>query len=599
MLEAVDFALWGRHRHRTEDEWINDHESIGEVQLELDDGISIIRRRERGKRTTLWYMGPENKHGAMQDEAQKLIGQLVGLDQEDFLATCYFKQRQMARLVLTEPSKRMETVSAWMRLGPLERCEDKVAAEASVLGEQVDRLDAQLTSLDEMEKHALDGMTCEQMQELLDGHADVLEKRRGQFAVIQEQITTNARLISAHGKVQDFDQLVAEGKKLRAEIGKVDGTNLVVAAQTAKALEIEQAQRTRMAKSQVDEKRGIAQGQFDGVCPVAGIDCPAKDQINKDRKRGLKLFDEAKKAHEEVQHDYNTASAAEGKARAELGEFERKADRLHAMREQAARMEDDVELARRNGEPEDPQVLKLRHDDAARRLDEVMGTEKTMRVRLDQLDGIVQRRETINKQLGEIRARLAVYREAAVIFGKQGAQRRVAEGALAEIEEGANDILRETEIDLEVGIQWSREGSGLARACDGCGASFPLSARVKTCSRCKAPRGKNIINKLEIVLSDESGAAEDLAGVAVQLAASSWLRGDRGSSWGVAMMDEPFQSLDRAHRRAFALKLPGMLHGSGLEQAFVISHTADTVDAMPGRIEIVRQGDSSRVLVTA
>jgi DNA repair exonuclease SbcCD ATPase subunit len=99
---------------------------------------------------------------------------------------------------------------------------------------------------------------------------------------------------------------------------------------------------------------------------------------------------------------------------------------------------------------------------------------------------------------------------------------------------------------------------------------------------------------LDVVLSDRSGAAEDLAGLAISLAASSRLRAERGSPWGVVCLDEPFGALDRSHRRSLAKGLVLMLVGQW-EQALVIAHDDATMDAMPGRIVIVGGSNGSRV----
>jgi len=600
LLEAVDFGLWGRHRHRTEDEWISNGEAIGEVKLVFDSGAYVIRNRERGKRTTLHFHGPEVKNGAMQDEAQKIVREIVGLDGDDFLATCYFQQRHMARLILADPGTRMEMVSGWLRLGPLERCDEKVKADVSTLGEQARQMEAQLQSLAEMEKHALDGGTRKDIEDFLSEAASVLETRRGQYATAQDAVTKNATLLAAQSRVEDFDALFRDGKALKAEIAQSNGGKLKKEYEALRIAEVDCTATCRAAKAQLDEKRGLSKGEFDGVCPVAGIDCPAKEDINKDRKRGLKLFDEARTVLATAEETYAKVRDEAQTSRAALQEYERKESKLAAMRDQAARLEPEYEKAKKGGEPTDPVVLRQRLDDAARRLDETMEGEKTLRVRLDQIDQIDRRRETMEKGLAELRKRLATYREASVVFGKQGAQRRVAEGALGEIEDGANGMLRESGMDLSVAVRWSREGSGLARACDACGNPFPASVKVKVCSRCHAGRGPLLINKLDFALSDRSGAAEDLGGVALQLSASAWLRGERGSLWETALLDEPFGQLDGANRKALGRHLAALLAGRyGFSQALVVAHSPDVLGALPGRIEIEGGPTGSTVRVVA
>jgi hypothetical protein len=103
-----------------------------------------------------------------------------------------------------------------------------------------------------------------------------------------------------------------------------------------------------------------------------------------------------------------------------------------------------------------------------------------------------------------------------------------------------------------VTARWSREGDDLATVCEACGTAFPKSRKVKECARYGGARGPNLIEKLELDLSDRSGAAEDLVGGAMQFAAAAWLRRERGVAWSTAFLDEPFGSLDEAHRRGLA-----------------------------------------------
>ncbi len=146
-------------------------------------------------------------------------------------------------------------------------------------------------------------------------------------------------------------------------------------------------------------------------------------------------------------------------------------------------------------------------------------------------------------------------------------------------------------------LRWAREGEGLATQCGECGYPFPKSQKVKSCERCQASRGPKLVEKLTVELSDRSGAAEDLGGMAVLLGASAWLRHKRGAAWSSVFLDEPLGALDLANRKAFGSYIAGMLRGrQGFEQAFCIAHTRDSMDALPNRIEIVAEGKWSRFL---
>ena len=599
-LESIDFALWGRHQFRTEDAWISHGESVGEVRLTMDNGAIILRRRERGKRTSLCYNGPEIQGGATQDEAQRLIQEVVGIDQDDFVATCFFKQKKMSRLIIAKPEERMDIVSGWIRLGPLEKCDEKVRAEVSTLSNQLQQMEAQLQSLADMETHALNGETRENIEKTLKNHAKTLEEIRGKYATAQNAVVSNSRLLGAAGKIEAFDELVRDGKALRDSLAGYDIKSMRAAHLEANTELTECSIRLRSATVSMQEKKSLSKGEFDGVCPVAGIQCPAKTDINKDRKRGLQLFDEAQVVFEEANEATSAAKEREYKTRTAVQEYDRKESKLQSMREQVARLEPEYEEAIKAGAPLDQHDLRAKSEALAGRLDAAMQNEKRMQSTLEQLDGIAQRRVSLTNGIAEIRKHVEAYREAALVFGKQGAQRRLAEGALSEIEDGANSLLRDASIDLSIAVQWSREGNGLARVCDACGNPFPASTRVKVCTRCNAGRGPLLINKLDFDLSDRSGAAEDLAGIALQLSASAWLRTERGSLWETAILDEPFGALDSWNRKSLGRHLASLLSGKyGFTQSFVVAHTPDVLASLPGRIEIVGNPTGSTIRVIA
>ncbi len=178
----------------------------------------------------------------------------------------------------------------------------------------------------------------------------------------------------------------------------------------------------------------------------------------------------------------------------------------------------------------------------------------------------------------------------------RAAQRVVAESTMQLVEQGANRVLSDSGIDLGVKVTWAREGNGPAKSCDQCGAGFPVSAKVKVCGACGSKRGKHTVEKLEIGTTDQSGAAEDLAGIAIRLAVSAWLRQRRQAGWSMAAIDEPFGALDGANKRALSQHLVTMLTGAGygFEQAFVVGHERAIMDALPNRIELIGTREGTR-----
>jgi ABC-type polar amino acid transport system ATPase subunit len=206
------------------------------------------------------------------------------------------------------------------------------------------------------------------------------------------------------------------------------------------------------------------------------------------------------------------------------------------------------------------------------------------------------------KRAGELQAeadRIArsrtILQIAMQILGRGGAQRRIATRNLATIETVANGILSRAGVDLKVSIEYGRELQEIATVC-GCGKAFPRTATARVCEQCGATRGKKRDEKLYITTSAKSGATEDLAGVAIQLAAARWRRAATGGSWSVVALDEPFGALD-AHNRLAMSRTLAALASDGFEQAFVVAHSSDVLEALPHRILITGDGKWSKVEV--
>jgi DNA repair exonuclease SbcCD ATPase subunit len=592
IMEAIRFAMYGVHRYRTEDEWITREAKRGRVALRFDDGSKLRRERIRGKSTALYFIDRDDDQGRewKGPEAQAELVRRVGLTSEDFSATCYFEQRQMARLVLADPGERMGIVSSWLRLEPLERAETSVRAKAAALAQTAAGHAANLALLDEQ-------LAAEERAaaELTDVSAEY-ERAKAYVREVHEAQLRNEQVRSERAVIDEYAALCAEGRQAVADaqarpLVDVDGAYAVALAEETKA-----SAETTALRRELEQKSKTAQGQFDGRCPIAAITCPAQALINADRARSAKAYADVKAAYEAAWR-----RQCERTAERERVDVERRAahavhERLAGLRQRSVAMKPRALAAQALPMPVDGEVLRREAHEAARTAEELLATVRARETVAARIDALRARREALRALLAEVEAQLATHREAGLILGKSGAQRRVAETALGEIEAGANRMLHESGIDLTVSVQWAREGKGLARACEACGQPYPESAKVKLCPRCTTPRGPLLVNRLGVELSRRSGAMEDLGGASLQLAASAWLREERASPWSVAFLDEPFGALDAALRRAFAAGLVRMLGESGFTQSFTVAHHPSVLDALPGRIEIDGERSTAQVV---
>jgi len=580
LLEAIDFVLHGRHRFRLEDEWVSNGEDSGSVEVEFDTGVTLKRTRTRGKPTKV-TMGD-----AAGPQVQDQVSKVIGLSADEFTATCYFKQKQMARFITARPEERMELISGWLGLEKLNRAEEVARETFRASLKESERTNAELASL------ALPVATG-------DGWVPDPKEHKALVREIEEleaRLHASRKYENSKRWLENFATLLQQARELKKGVdsGWLDGLK--------SKLEEAQRENTKLVSTNTDLKQSIAEvssiaaGNFSGACPVTGGNCYAPEQVVSATalmsKRKRRLTEDSRQIEKhiaaitaEIREMKNDLVRTEGEAR----RFSEVKAKLSALKSEVTSHEAIVEAG--NGEDVSEQLAQLKAKSA-------QWHEATLRVefRKKYEEGNKIRKAQLSNELEINKRRQVVFRTAVNIFGRSGAQRLIAEGALADISETANAMLAESGVDLRTDLSWSREGEGLAKHCAECGEPFPSSAKVKVCQKCNAERGANIVQKLEVNLSDRSGAAEDLAGIAIQLAASGWLRRTRGVPWAVAMLDEPFAACDKANRTAMTRHIVRML-GNGFEQGFVISHSSETAHTFPGMIRIVGDENGSRLEV--
>lgn len=590
LVDAIPFALYGWLNPAWgfgHDGWITDGSREGFVRVECDDGWWAERRGQEGKKPRIVVAS-----GAKDEDAQREIEQRVGYAEEDFFAAPCVRQREAARFVLAPPKDRTEVVGAWFRLGKLEAGEERAKQLAGELEAEEKKLLGMIEQTRQLEDGALGGRTFPQLEEALRreehrlaGYRDAAARQEGELGRLRERRADWA-LVAQHDAAKHLvEQLRHQpGEQIDRELGDAQRAMGTLSATCA------------MLQADLQKKQELVGGRFDGRCPVAGIDCPARDQINAQVAHHARQRDVAKLAHDAARKTLGEAQEQLSALRVRKQASDERARAVGQARERELRLRDKADAARAAGEPPAEDQLRAVIEETraalARAEDQVTvhraNVELVRRMR-DQRAKHERRLEQLAKELGTRREAVAVYR---------AARRRVAEGALAEVEALANaGPLAASETGLTLELRWSREAAGLAKACDKCGAPFPQSARAKQCDRCGAQRGQHRVNKLDVLLNQQSGGLQDLAGLGVQLAASSWLRDDRAAAWATALLDEPLGQMDAAIRRAVGAKLPAMLRACGFEQAIVVSHTAETLNAMEGQLLIEHSGGRSKVRV--
>lgn len=595
VLEMVDLAMTGKlskSREGGADSWITRGEKEARVRLTFDCGAVVTRSKKRGQSTQIRFTRPGARE-ASQDDAARDILRYFAMSADDFRNAAYFEQRKMARLIdpeQTSPGDRLGIISGWFGLGLADRAEARAAEIASSHEKELTKLVARRDAL----RTVAEGMSVPDDAEIANLAAQQIAAEED-VRRLEEEGREMKRRETARDVVAAQASLLERAKKLRAEveaIGDVEGK-----AADAEDLIAGAASARSRAATDVQAKRRVALGMFDGKCPVAPIDCPAKKRINDDREQSASALKDAEGSLKELDKTINDLRLRYQPLFDQRRDLQVKQKRLEELREEARANADDVKRARRVLEElGDEEADAFEHDaqlNAARALVRDLaakvGAAKGARKQRDDANA---QREAVEREVAARQLEVRRFLKAAAIF--RTAQRRVAERNLSFVEGEANYQLADVGIDLQVAARWEREAGGPAKTCEECGASFPSSAKVKTCERCAAPRGVHTVQRLDIIPSDRSGALADLAGVMLQLSAGSWLLGARNSPWSTAMLDEPFAACDAFNRRALATQLVKLVTRGAWRQSLIISHSPDTVDVYPHKIVIVRSADGAR-----
>ncbi len=611
-LEAFDFALTGRHRKRTEDEWITYGAEQGGVELDLSNGVSITRTRELGKSTKLTVS--EGKDTYKDKEAQAFVyAQVLGCTREDYDLLYYAKQRALAEVVMMKPEPFAETIRQWVGTGPLESVEEAASEQLGKAATKVRELEQ---AIEAAVADALEGVEDGSDYEPIKDVPEALVRQRLDDVEREQRLAEGVMKIARTGweaavKVQDecsewwehkaaVDALASTRVQLKAletQLAAIDGVGLELDETDAEKKHANEAQFLSGLQTQQRRLEELTRGVFDGVCPVTLGACPAKAKVLEQGRGNAQTLIDVRQKIVEAKVRVTTAANVLQSVREKLKDLRAGESKVEALRKAMKGGDVHQEYLDANEEPQDKAAAATnvaaaqeKMSDARVELERCTQLAKRLYRRLNEV-------EAAQVNIEDARAKMARLNRIRRAAGRQGAQRDVAVASMRRVEQLGNALLTDASIPLSFRVRWASEGKRLAGACDACGHVY-TGQRDKACPRCKADRPMHSIDRPGLELSDRSGAAEDLVGAAVRLGASAWMRRKRQMPWGVAMIDEPYGALDSANREAFSQYLVSSLRGRfGFEQAFVIAHHDDAMSCLPGRIKVVGTQSGSRVEV--
>ncbi len=205
---------------------------------------------------------------------------------------------------------------------------------------------------------------------------------------------------------------------------------------------------------------------------------------------------------------------------------------------------------------------------------EERGELKNKLARCDELQEDKRRYAAEYQEAGDERA---IYEELAYAFGKKGIQAMIIENVIPEVEEEANALLH--------------------RMTDG-----RMSVQMETQKDAKS--GKSVIETLEIRVADEvgvrgyemySGGEAFRVNFAVRIALSKLLARRAGTQLQTLVIDEGFGSQDGQGREKLVSAIRSIQ--DDFEKILVITHIEELKDEFPTRINIIKTGAGSKIVM--
>ncbi len=572
---AIRWCLEGkqpREEYRNLDQLISNSQDEMQVDVEFSDGTWISRYKKRGKSADLVV------NDSRGEKAQLLIDPLFGISVEDRLTTCWAEQRELSSLVRLKSTALTEMVESWLGTEKLVEAEAHALDLLRKVQTDCEALQVEVIRLTE------EGCTDEEWSLLSQEHGRLSEEisaLEGKSKLIRlEQESWEER--------RKYTDLLERRELLRREIEN-DRKSISTPLEDPKLLQLHTAANEKRGEKLAKSRslRLVHETGFDGSCPISSLTCPAKAQINADRETLRKKSVEAKAEFLRADKDFT--------------ELDSKVQALNAQKESARYYEKRIKEKTSQLEQMDKEldafeadeVDALDEDEKPPTAIEIDRTElNELRTKMERKHRARQALPEAEKTLTQLKQSLKEHLAACSVLGPEGARRKVVERTVESIWSDATNRLQSSGIDLTLTPSWTRETGMIANQCE-CGWVFGSS---KICNQCGKARGRKTRHEFSTLLSNRSGAAEDLAGFALRVAAFQWLKVQRDVNWSIALLDEPTAQMDRFHRRALGVNILKLL-GHTFEQAFVTSHTGGILESVHQKILITGDGPWSRVEV--
>jgi len=628
LLESIRYALYGKHRMRTETELITNGEKHMWVRYEgtLSNGKDFTVERGRnadGK----GYLEVSDFEGAGQKKGQEALDILLAIDDKDFDSIFFCRPDELHSFMEAGPTEQSRKMRSWAGIDRWKVYEDAAAellavAEKELLEtyDDIDGLEEQLEDADQLQE-ALTGAKAQlETASARQKKASVqLEKVRNLLSKLDDRSSLESNLETITDaletlleKENTYTSAKAQKKKDEARLKKVKA-GLVDLETFEKEKEEAQQEVWRLETSL---QTWAEAGERGGVCPILSEKC---DRIGK----------------ETVEEQKKEARDALKAARTALEAVKRKAEGLSGLKREKTLLE--ARIAQ-NGRVKAPDLSKREGLLARQKKIEadLEAIDESKRTKYEDLESKCQKAlDAADKEVSETQESIGALKErkrkteeasrkitklekaaegqetkvkdlrfVRYMFGKDGIPSHELESMFGEIEERVSRNLSRLGSELTVHLSPVKVLKKMEPVCPACGYEWESPSKSGKCPDCKRERKNATKDELQFEFTEgekvtkfygDSGGGKVIISLAVRIAIADLRARRSGTTAKFFILDEPFIHLDEVSRATVTSTLLGKFRRDiGVDRLFVISHVPEIRDAVEDILYVVmdENGDS-------
>lgn len=647
LTEAIRFLFYGKGRDNSGAKLINrssqvDGEDMGVTGiLALQDGREIVvtRGRSHDNKGFLEISGME---GAKIAEGDEYLAELIGFDDQEYGATCFFAQGDIHRFMLARPAEKRDLIQRWLRQDRWAHRQAFADSKGKTLRGESEALTMALASIPEIGKSTaqlkkdLAGAERRHVKakERLDVALGARETAQARLFELERDRGTLDRLDVIGGRLERARDQVVEARrkskarqKARAKRDRIAGRLAAIGEELADGASEREGKIAveRSAHLKLEEKLTELSG-LAGVCPVLLEQCSrvgpeAIEPLEKERDRIKYYLVQLEEELTEFRGERRAAAKKEaGEMRKASAEIERNEYAPPStFRDTITELEDEAEgLAKtvKHDRKEIPALIEQAEKEAtaqrdrivrARELESDAGQQMAQaRSELEQAKRATRKRKELTDRLADVEQDRAAWAYVKYMFSSRGIPGAIMESSFGALEENINFILSRMNTDLSVRFQPYRETRQWEKVCLACGVGFEKT-RQRKCEGCGESRQRKRVDQLILQVVDEyegqisefgldSGGGKTLLSFAVRLALMFLKIREATGDIPVVILDEVLSDLDPINRAAVIDMVQNVLvKRYGVQQVFLISHNAEIQDSIEDTLVVTRHNFHSTV----